>query len=465
MKIFLLFTEINQKFGPLYYQHGLASISALLKKHGFTSISLIHIDSESALPKWQSYINKHKPDILGIYSTTEQFPYIKKLIENIHKDIFTICGGPHPTCNPMCIKDLSRLDAVCIGEGEYPMLELTTALKHGRDHLKIKNLWFRDRSRILKNDTRLFTETLDVLPFEDRELFRLQQSIDRYGLGQVRVMTSRGCPYHCTYCANKHIGSSQPGQYFRLRPVGHIMDELLALNQKYRFDEVFFDDDIFMADPATRKEFCKRYKEDIGKPFVFCGHIDRCSEEMLKDLKNAGGRRIDFGIESGNEGLRRKILKRNMTNEKIIHITKIAKRVGLQVKTLNMVGLPEETAEKHMDTVMLNRKIQPDVASIFVFYPYPGTELYKYCINKSYFDPDKPIPEGYVSRRSPLLDLPCFSKSEITRCFERFGFRIYRKSSLKKALLYTALYSSYGEMLMKITARLRNILVRLFPGF
>ena len=93
MKIFLLFTEINQKFGPLYYQHGLASLSAVLKKNGNRSVSLIHFTREPDLQKWEMYIKKQKPDLIGIYSTTEQFHFIKGLVSKVPRGIFTICGG------------------------------------------------------------------------------------------------------------------------------------------------------------------------------------------------------------------------------------------------------------------------------------------------------------------------------------------------------------------------------------
>ena len=465
MKIFLLFTEINQKFGPLYYQHGLASISAVLKKNDFRSVSLIHFTREPDLVKWEAYLDEQKPDIIGIYSATEQFCFIKRLISKVPEGIFTICGGPHPTCYPTCIEEIPRLDALCIGEGEYPVLELARALKEGKDHSKIKNLWVRKGDDIIRNETRPFIADLDGLPPEDRELFDHQGSIDKYGLGQVRVMTTRGCPYQCNYCANKRISKSQPGCYFRFRSAMHIMDELRYLDKEYKFNEIFFDDDIFMIDKKIRKEFCKRYRREIGKPFIFCGHIDTCNEEMLKELKGAGGRRIDFGLESGNEELRQKILKRNMTNNKIIETTNMAKRIGFQIKTLNMVGLPDETIERHLDTVDLNSKIKPDVASIFVFYPYPGTELYDYCIHKAYFDPDEPLPRGYISRRSSLLNLQYFSRNDIARCFQRFGFRVFKDFSLIKAIGHALIYSKYGEFLMRMTVRLRNIIVKLLPGF
>ncbi len=466
MKISFLYTEINQKFGPLYYQHGIASLSAVLKKEaGDISISLIHPTREADLSDCEEYLKKTKPDILAIYSTAEQFHYIKELVSKVPEGIFTICGGPHPTCYPACIEEIPRLDAICIGEGEYPLFELVSALNDGKDYTRILNLWVRNNGEIIRNETRPFISNLDGLPYEDRELFNLQEAIDKYGFAQLRFMSTRGCPYHCTYCSNRRISQSQPGRYVRFFSAGRIMNELNYINQKYKFDEIFFDDDIFMMDKKVRKEFCERYPKEIGKPFVFCSRVELCNEEMLRDLKSAGGRRIDFGIESGNEDIRINILKRPMKNNQILKAIKMSKQVGFQIKTLNMVGLPEETYKKYLDTVNLSRKIKPDVVSMFVFYPYPGTELYDYCIERGYFNPGEPLPKGYISRRSSLLDLPYFSKKDIAKCFQRFGFDVFKGFSILKAIGYAIIYSKYGEFFIHITVWIRKIQAKILSGF
>jgi radical SAM superfamily enzyme YgiQ (UPF0313 family) len=465
MRIVLAFTEINQKFGALCFQHGLASISSVLKENGFRDVSLSYFTEKPDLARWEDYITRLKPTIIGFYSTAEQFQFVGSLIERVPKGVFTICGGPHPTCYPDCIDIFPRLDAICIGEGESAMLELAEALKEGKDYSKIKNLWVRRNGEIIKNETGAFINNLDELPFADREIFNTQESIDKYGMAQVRVMTTRGCPYQCTYCSNKRISEAQSGRYVRFRSAKHVMDELHQLKQNYQFDEVFFDDDIFMLSKSVRKEFCERYPVEIGKSFVFCGRVEQCNSDMLADLKKAGGRRIDFGIESGNEDLRRNLLKRNMSNEEILNAIEMAKSVGLKVKTLNMVGLPEETYEKHLDTVRLNQKIKPDIVSIYTFFPYPGTVLYDYCIQKKYYKPVQFLPDGYVSRRDTMLDMPYFSRKEIHHCFKWFGFRVFWRYSPVKALGITILNSNYGEQFLDIVKRLRKILRKVLKGF
>jgi len=465
MKIALGFTELNQKFGPLGFQHGLASISAVLKRHGFTDVHLAYFTEQAHLAGWEDWLARVKPDLVGFYAAAEQFPLVKDLVQRVPAGIFTIVGGAHPTCYPECIDKAPRLDAVCVGEGEYPMLELVRALQAGQDCTRIPNLWVRHNGRIVRNLPRPFLDDLDELPYEDLDLFNPQEKIDRYGMSQIRMITSRGCPYQCTYCANKRLSESQPGRYVRYRGAAHVMGELNELNRKYRFNEVVFDDDIFMMNKGVLEQFCARYPGEIGKPFVFCGRVEMCTPEMLARLKAAGGRRIDFGVESGNEDLRRAILKRRMTNAQILDACRMAREAGLQVKTLNMVGLPDETEALHMDTVQINRQIQPEVASLFTFCPYPGTELYDYCIEKGYYTPADELPKGYVSRRDTLLNMPCFPPRNVQRCVKWFGFRVYREHSLVKAIGYTVIQSRHGETILNLTKPLRRVLRKIMKGF
>ncbi|RPH82779.1 MAG: cobalamin B12-binding domain-containing protein [Desulfobacteraceae bacterium] len=129
MRILLVLTEINQKFGALGAAHGLMSISACLKQEGYTDIHFGYYPDPNYLEKWQEDLNRIKPQIIGIYTTAPQFQFIQKMIQAVESpDPFIILGGPHPTIYPQCLEKTPRLNALCIGEGEYPMLDLARAL-------------------------------------------------------------------------------------------------------------------------------------------------------------------------------------------------------------------------------------------------------------------------------------------------------------------------------------------------
>lgn len=465
MKILFVFTEINQKMGSLGFQHGLASISATLKAHGYNQIDLYHMTPKYGIDSFLDKMSQFKPDIVGFYCTAEQFRFIKRIIEAIgsHK-VFTICGGPHITLHPQSLEEVTGLDAICIGEGEYPMLELVEALEKGKDSTKIKNIWVKKNNRVYKNPCRPFVANLDELPFEDRDLFNFQESIDHYGLSQLRVLLSRGCPFNCTYCSNQRLRKAQSGTYVRFRSVDNVVEEIKGLKERYNFSEICFDDEVFMFKKEFVDEFCVKYKREITLPFDFDLRVEFGSKELLGKLKKAGGRMAVFGIESGNEEVRRKILKRKMSNQQIIEALRNAKEVGLKTKVFNMVGLPEETKEKFEDTIRLNRMVNPDALTIYVFFPYPGTEAYDICKAKGYLDDNSEIPDNYISRRDTILKMPHFTRQEILKCSRWFGFNVYKSHSFKKALAYKIFDSRYGDFIVSLLAPFRKQMRRFVQG-
>lgn len=465
MRILLGFVEVSQRFGALGFQHGLMSISAVLKQHGYDDVHLAYFSKKSELAGWPERLKALEPDIIGFYIAAEQEEQVASLINAVPRNAaFTIVGGPHPTCFPHVLERIERLDAVCIGEGEYTMLELVRTLEAGGDPAAVKGLWLKRDGEIIRTPPRAFIADLDELPYEDWDLFDTQRSIDTYGLSQIRVIASRGCPYKCSYCANHILACAQPGRYVRFRSVDHVLGELRMLKERFRFDEVFFDDDIFMLDRKRLRRFAERYAEEVGVPFVCCGRVEVTNDETMGFIKAAGARRIDFGVEVGNEAVRRTVLKRRMTNEEIIAAVECAQRAGLQVKTLNMVGLPGETPAMHMETVRLNQRLRPDVTNCSVFWPHPGTELYDLCVREGYSPADGRVPARYIPYRTCYLNLPGFSRREVNRAYRLFCFRVFRKRSTLRAFAYWLLYTRLGVALVGVFSRAKKYLRGIFKG-
>lgn len=466
MRILLVLTEINQRFGQLGAAHGLMSISAYLKQHGYTDVRFGYYPDKGYLQQWQEDLDKLKPQLIGIYTTAPQFQFIRKMIQAVtDPDSFIILGGPHPTIFPQCLEQTPRLNAICLGEGEYPMLELAQALERGKDCTKIKNLWVRENGRIISNPTHSFIQDLDSLPFVDRELGDHQKVIDNWGLSQVRIMAGRGCPFNCTFCSNHRIRKVQEGRYVRFRSAGHIIEEIKGLQKKYRFKEILFDDDICWIDRKLVHEFSERYKKEIGLPFMFSGRVEILDRDKLTKLKEAGATRVGFGVEHGDQAFRNRVLRRKMTNNQILEVSRIAKEVGLQIKTLNMVGLPGETPELHQATIRLNQQIQPDVAGISVFYPLPGTDLYDLCLKEGYLTKETELlKDDDVIYKKSILEMPQFQPDAIEKSMKWFAFKVFWPYSKIRAIGYRVMLSDYGETLLAILGQFRRPLRKLLKG-
>jgi radical SAM superfamily enzyme YgiQ (UPF0313 family) len=311
-----------------------------------------------------------------------------------------VVGGVHATiCSRQVLLD-EHIDYVVRGDGEKAFVELLDM----RRLEKINNLSYKQNGTILENEIRII-KNLDSLPFIDRNL---DLHIKRKRV--AHMMAGRGCPYTCTYCCN-HILRKTYGtnDYVRYRSPANVISEIKSLLDNYHIQQVDFHDDTFTLSKKWLKEFCSLY-HSINLPFVCNSRPDTFSSKVAEILSNANCDMIRIGIESGNEWLRNKILRRKTTNHQIKEACKTARDHGIKVRTFNMVGLPFETEKAVQDTYDLNKEIQPDDMHVSVFYPYPETILYRLCEQEGFLtDKNK---DGYFGSGS-TLNLPTLSEKQI----------------------------------------------------
>ncbi|HOJ62111.1 MAG TPA: radical SAM protein, partial [bacterium] len=313
-------------------------------------------------------------------------------------------GGPHPTFFPKMIEE-EGVDAICTGEGEYPTLELVTALEEGKDFTKIDTMAFKVGEKIIKNPNRPFIskQALDDVPFPDRELIR------HFAVWKQRtgyVMAGRGCPYDCTFCFNHASRESQEGRWTRQRSVDNVLAELHWLKDKYKIVYVAFQDDTFILNRRWLREFLPRYGKEIGLPFICNVRCDLTDEEEARLLAENGCIRVATGIESGSDELRRTILAKNISTEKILEACRLYYEHGIRVIGQNMFGVPGETVETALSTVELNIRCRTHINTFSFFAPFPGTKLGEMCEQDYGFSGDlKEIPREFQERLAPSIKL------------------------------------------------------------
>ncbi|MBI2027710.1 MAG: radical SAM protein, partial [Deltaproteobacteria bacterium] len=261
----------------------------------------------------------------------------------------------------------------------------------------IKNLWFRfDDGRVVKNPNSSFVD-LKTLPPEDKTIFDLNSYVKEKG-NQIEVTVGRGCPYKCTYCFNesyfqlyqKDNPELKIKDFIRFKDMDVIFEEIhqsLTLT-KIPIRALSFVDDNFLMNVSFLKEFCERYKKEIGLPFVVNVHPLTLNEMKGAMIGDAGVISMRFGVESGSERLRKHILNRQTPEEKIFQAFDIARKYNVMPSSYNMIGIPEETEEDLMATLSLNARLSPDVVKMMTFYPFHGTRLYEYCEKKNLIDWD-----------------------------------------------------------------------------
>ena len=410
MNILFLFPSASSKYIFVDYHHGIALLSALLKRDGSKTELVVMSNFDPTVVERK--IDEFKPDILAYSFTSDQAWLAKKYMKQFsNRDIFSVAGGVHPTVAPEDI--IPYVDSICIGEGEGPLFDLV----QGQDPNEIKNLWVRTNGTVTKNEPRPLIEDLDSYPFSDRELFDYQRSLDIDH--RADFLAGRGCPFRCTYCINNRLHELAPGRYVRLRSVINVLEEVKAVLSEYDgIESVCFQDDTFALKKSWLSEFCLAYKREIGLPFVCNLRVGIVDQESIEMLAHAGCDEVRVGVEQGNEKLRSTVLKRKMTNEQIIKTFNSLKNAGIKVFAYNMVGIPGETEDTIQDTINLNRRLGSDKMHVSIFRPYPGTELYDHCVENNYLRDIKV--ESYFEPVS-ILEMPSISKDKI-----EYYYRIFR---------------------------------------
>ncbi|MDO9543507.1 MAG: radical SAM protein [Kiritimatiellia bacterium] len=470
MKILLVYPDVNVRGGARSFQFGIGLMSAVLKTHGHqTRLHYLFGKYDSAalgktIADWQ-------PDLIAFSAVSPQYHYVQRLFRDLQPfNAFTILGGQHATLVPECLEEIDGLNAVCIGEGEYPLLELADSLAArdarpagGKIDYTVKNIWFKTgQNRIIRNETRPFIEDLDVLPFADRGLFDYQRIIDS-DFSTALFMFSRGCPYDCTFCSNHALRIKQPGRYVRFRSVKSALDEIRQVTSRYRMQTLYFNDDCFTAQKAFFEEFCGCYPREFSFPFDINARPETLNDEVCRQLQKAGCRRVSIGIENGSEKFRREVLGRKQSNDQIAEAFAACRKAGLKTKSFNIVGFPYETSAVFQETVNLNRRIQPDSVIIGVFEPYPGTKLSEVCLQEGFISANS-ADTCFVGRRDTVLNMPQFPRKEILKCFRNFAYNVYRQNAPFKALFYRAYYSLLGETVIRFLSPLKAFIRRYVMG-
>lgn len=395
----LFITKAEDFIDPM----GIAYLSAVARKRGH-STHLSIIDKHDILQKVQQV----KPEVVAFSSVvTGEHEYLYEMSRRIKKQhsCFTIMGGPHTTYYPEAAKEES-LDAICIGEGELAFDELLACLESGKSIDKIQGIHTKE----FRNEVGVLIQDLDSIPFPDRDLFFKATPLGKFPL--KTFMTSRGCPYPCTYCFNRPLMEIYrgKGKYLRRHSVGRVIEEIARIKKDYPLDFVKFEDDLFaLRVDEWVEEFAKEYKKHINLPFNCLLRVDTINEDLAKIMKEAGCFSVTMSIDSGDAEYRHKILKRKMPDEEIINGFHAVEKYGIRTMTNCILGLPYSSTETELKAIELCVKSKIDYASFTVLVPYPRTEMGDYCMKEGIMDTSVDSYKMSMTNESPLT---CFTQKQ-----------------------------------------------------
>jgi anaerobic magnesium-protoporphyrin IX monomethyl ester cyclase len=291
-----------------------------------------------------------------------------------------VAGGPLPTLYPD--EYLEEFDVVCVGEGEETMLELVKASQKGIDLSKVCGVCYRSRNRtntsnrsVAMTPPRPPIEDLDSIPFPARDLYDnaayQNYFIERFGRKETSIITTRGCPFDCDFCSRPIFSRT-----FRERSAENVVSELTDIHS-FGYDWVWFSDDCFTLDAERILDICSGIKtRNLDLMWECLSRVDTLNSRVASAMKEAGCRRVFFGIESGDDGVLRE-MRKQVTVADIRRAVDVAVAAGLESAGFFIVGYPGENDSTILRTQKLATRLPLDYVSFSLPYPIPGTGLWK----------------------------------------------------------------------------------------
>jgi radical SAM superfamily enzyme YgiQ (UPF0313 family) len=383
----------------LHEQLSIMSLSASLKNAGHETSLVFFQNDPLNKDKIVKALKRESPDFIAFSFMSGVKEHYIDLAGYIKEHISThiVIGGPAPTFDPdLCNFNDNPFDAVCIGEGDLAIVNFVSRYNSAGNSEPLHNFVTRyGNGEQLRGELLDLIDPLDQLPFPDRKI--IYDKDDFLRNSKIKMfMSGRGCPYQCTYCFNHKYNSMYRGKghIVRHKSVDYFLEEIRQIKKEYPLEGIIFEDDIFIIDKEWLAEFAKKYPGEIGLPYMCYVRPNLVNAEIAGLLKISGCYSVRVAVECGNQDLRNKILKRNLTDAQILKSCKMLHDAGLKVGTINILGLPTETIENMKETLSLNRDCEPEHVSANMFMPLPGVDLTLFAIENGLLD------KNFVSPKS-----------------------------------------------------------------
>jgi len=364
---------------------GLLYIAAYLREHGPKDVEVRVLDAIVGGMDYQAIedaIRKENPAVVGFQALTFTLIdalRIGKITKKVNPEIITVIGGRHCDIYPKETMGFKFIDYLIRGDGEVSFTRLITNIIKRRSLRRIPGLTFRSGEAIISNPPEVI-ENLDMIPFPARELTPYKEY--RFLLGKNAVfttlMTSRGCPYRCSFCDEGH-------KRFRAVSASRVVDEIVSCQKQFNMDTFFIFDSTFTVSRRRVIDFCRELrKRKVDVIFDVRSRINLVDAEMLKELREAGCIRVQYGVESGNDQILKNI-KKQITVKQTKRVVCETRRQGFEILCDFMIGLPGEKEEEIMDTIDLAVDLPIDYAHFAITTPYPNTKLYRDGMDRGLF--------------------------------------------------------------------------------
>ena len=362
---------------------GLGSLASYLRREGhrvsLLDLNLTHMPQD----QFEKHLLELNPDLVGISAMSTGTVAVRELISLINSRVNTpvVVGGAEASALPEHTLRFTGADFVAVGEGEVTLAELVSTLDGAGGVQDVLSLGYLDGDEFKLNRRRELIEDLDSLPFPAWDMipprnYRIAPVISaakRFPIAPI--LTTRGCPFSCTFCAGHVIW----GKTYRRRDPSLVVDEIEMLLNDYGVREIFISDDNFNLKTSHAVMFCKeilRRKLDFTWSCPNGLRVDLLSRELLELMKKAGCHLIGLGIESGNQEILDRA-KKNLDLSVVREACGEIDNAGITAVGFFVFGLPGETVETLEQTITLAKSLPLKRAWFNILAPYPGSEVFQ----------------------------------------------------------------------------------------
>jgi len=411
---------------------GLASLAATVKSK-IKHINVSVIDGGfTSLDRIKNIFWSKRPGIVGIYMDSSMCKdalkvadFAKGLGANV------IIGGPHPTVLPETVIVKDSVDAVCIGEGENVLPDYVENYYNGKDFSKIKGIWFKYGKEIIRNETQCGVVDLDTLPRLDLGMFEVEKYIKNWiymnsyspKLRGISVIASRGCGFNCSYC--QPVLDTMFGKKLRICSPEKMIYDLIYWRDKYKLQAFYFQDDTLTLFSDWLKEFCNlAISKKLCMVWACNSRVDTINSELIGFLKQAGCKKVRFGIETSSDRVLNDIYNKKISLDRVRGAVSMAKKNKIQASGYFMLGGPTESEKEIRNTINFAGKSGLDEAVFTIFSPIPGTYLYSGRHSKNGCWPEKSEDLDYYKAKRVKIISPDMSNEKLN-FYKKLAFLIF----------------------------------------
>lgn len=451
---FLFVVPNTRWFGKrlwMWFVPGVTLLTPILRKKGI-DVRICEANVENFnKDQVKERIRNYSPDMVGISNMSieywKQLHEVARLTKEIDDSIITVAGGVHPTTLPEKVMEDENVDYVVLSEGEERLLQLINILETDRNIREMNGVVYRDDSGSVRkiNTCNDWFMNLDDVSIPDYNIYDTPEAVfnhkDRSAGGVstrrtpvASMLTSRGCPYKCCFCA----GPVTMGRKMRFRSPENVLKEIDMLVEQFGVREIVFQDDEMYTNRKRAREIItgianRKYDLIWKNTNIASWRLDR---DLVELMAESGCYQITISPESGNERVLRDIIHKPARLNDSRNVVKWAKEFGIEILTDFVIGFPGETWDEIRDTTNFAEELDADSVKFAVATPFPATELHEIAVENDLFPKDYNFyTDHYLGFANPTMSTEHWSASDLKMIrvleWDRINFK-----SKEKAIRY-----------------------------